>query len=79
MLFRSLVHDAILRAAVTMAKHTNWHRRPADIVIGGYAWLSTEHLKLALGLLQKLAVKFVGPLCVVAAVGAVSFRLELPS
>ena len=62
-----------------MTKHANRRRRPADVVVGGYAWLSTEHLKLAPGLLRKLAAKFVGPFCVVAAVGAVSFRLELPS
>ena len=62
-----------------MAKYPNQRCRPADVVIGGYAWLSTEHLKLAPGLLQKLAAKFVGPFCVVAAVGAMSFHLELPS
>ena len=71
--------DAILHAAVTMAKHANWRRRPANIVIGGYAWLSTEHLKLAPGLSGKLAAKFVGPFWVLAAVGAMSFHLELPS
>ena len=64
---------------MTKAKHANQHRRPADVVIGGYAWLSTEHLKLAPGLLQKLAVKFVGPFRIVAAVGTMSFHLELPS
>ena len=53
-----------------MTKHANQHRRPADIVIGGYAWLSTEHLKLAPGLSRKLAAKFVGPFHVIAAVGA---------
>ena len=68
-----------MRTAVTMAKHANRHRRPADIVVGGYAWLSTEHLKLAPGLSLKLAAKFVGLFRVIAAVGAVSFRLELPS
>ena len=62
-----------------MAKHANWHRRPANIVVGGYAWLSTEHLKLAPGLSRKLAAKFVGPFRVIAAVGAMSFCLELPS
>ena len=62
-----------------MTKHANRRRRPANAVVGGYAWLSTEHLKLAPGLLQKLAAKFVGPFHVVATVGAVSFRLELPS
>ena len=74
-----LVHDVILCAAVMMAKHANQCHRPAVIVVGGYAWLSTEHLKLAPGLSQKLAAKFVGPFRVVAAVGAVSFCLELPS
>ena len=69
----------ILRAATTMAKHANRHHRPAGIVVGGYAWFSTEHLKLAPGLLQKLAANFAGPFWVVAAVGAVSFLLELPS
>ena len=62
-----------------MAKHANWRHRPADVVDGGYAWLSTEHLKLALGLSQKLATKFVGTFWVTEAVGTVLFRLELPT
>ena len=68
-----------MHAAVMMAKHANRRRRPADVVVGGYSWLSTEHLKLAPGLSRKLAAKFVGPFCVIAAVGAVSFHLALPS
>ena len=62
-----------------MAKHANWCRRPADIVVGGYVWLLTDHLKLAPGLSRKLAAKFVGPFRFVAAVGAAYFHLELPS
>ena len=62
-----------------MAKHANHRRKPADILVGGYAWLLTEHLKLAPGLSQKLAAKFVGPFWVIAAVGTVPFHLELPS
>ena len=62
-----------------MAKHANRCRRPVDIIIGGYAWLSAEYLKLAPRLSRKLAAKFVEPFRVVAAVGAVSFHLELPS
>ena len=73
------MYDTISRAAVTMAKHANQCRRPADIVVGGYAWLSTEYLKLAPKLSHKLAAKFVGPFWVIAAVGAMSFHLELPS
>ena len=64
---------------MTIAKHANRLHRPAGIVVGGCAWLSTEHLKLAPGLSCKLAAKFVGLFWVVAAVGAMSFRLELPS
>ena len=45
-----LVCGAISRAALTMAKHANQRRSPADIVIVGFAWLSTVHLKLAPGL-----------------------------
>ena len=74
-----LVRDVISSAAVTMAKHASWRRRPPNVVIGGYAWLLTDHLKLAPGLLGKLAAKFVGLFWVVAAVSAVSFHLELPS
>ena len=62
-----------------MAKHAYRRRRPADVVVGGYAWLLTEHLKLAPGLSRKLAAKFVGPFRVTDAVSTVSFRLELPS
>ena len=68
-----------MHAVLTMAKHANRRCHPADVVIGGYAWLSTEHLKLAPGLSQKLAAKFVGPFWVTDAVGTVSFCLELPS
>ena len=62
-----------------MAKHANRRRRPTDVVVGGYAWLLTEYVKLAPGLSHKLAAKFVGLFCVVAAVGAMSFHLALPS
>ena len=68
-----------MRAALTMAKRANWRPRTADIVVGEFAWLSREHLKLALGLSRKLAAKFVGPFWVTDAIGAVSLRLELPS
>ena len=64
---------------MTMAKHANRHRRPAGVVVGGFAWFSTEHLRLAPGLSQKLAANFVGPFWVTDAIGTVSFRLELPS
>ena len=68
-----------MHAVLIMAKHANRRHRPADVVVGRYAWLSTEHLKLAPGLSCKLAAKSVGPFGVTAAVGTVSLHLELPS
>ena len=62
-----------------MAKHANRRHHPAGIVVGGYAWLSTAHLKLASGLSLKLAAQFVGPFWFTDAVGTASFHLELPS
>ena len=47
--------------------------------VGRFAWLSSEHLALAPGLSRKLADKFVGLFEVIEKVGAVSFRLRLPS
>ena len=73
-----LVRGAILRAALTLARHANCYHHPADIVIGGYAWLSTNHLRLAPGWSCKLAAKFVGPFWVTDAVGTVSLCFELP-
>ena len=46
--------------------------------MGSFAWLSTEHLRLAPGFTCKLAAKWAGPDRVVASVGPVAFHLELP-
>ena len=43
------------------------------------AWLSSKHLVITPGLSRKLADKFVGPFEVLEKVGALSFRLKLPS
>ena len=58
-----------------MAHHANKKRRDVEVKVGGRAWLSTEHLKLAPGLSRKLAAKWVGPFLVEEAVGPVAFRL----
>ena len=46
---------------------------------GGLSWLSSDHLALMPGSSKKLAYKFVGPVEVLDKVGAVSYRLKLPS
>ena len=61
-----------------MAQSANRHRRTAEIRVGEYAWLSTDHLKLPQRLTRKLAPRFVGPFKVIESVTPVSFRLALP-
>ena len=56
-----------------MQRSTNRRRRDTNITVSGYAWLATDHLKLPLALIRKLALRFVGPFLVTSAVGAVSF------
>ena len=60
-----LVHDAMNRAADSMTVQANKRRRAVDVFVGSKAWLSTEHLKLAPGLIRKLAAKWAGPFPVV--------------
>ena len=73
-----LVHSAVARAAGAMSLQANKRRRDIEVAVGSFAWLSTEHLRLAPGLTRKLAAKWAGPYRVVASVGPVAFRLALP-
>ena len=72
-----LVHSAVAHAAEAIYVQANKHHREVEVTVGLFAWLSTEHLRLAPGLARKLAAKWAGPYCVVASVGPVAFRLEL--
>ena len=60
-----LVRDAMNRAAHRMTVQARKRRRAVDVSVGTKAWLSTEYLKLAPGLTQKLAAKWAGPFPVV--------------
>ena len=73
-----LVHSAVACAAEAMSVQANKHRHEVEVTVGLFAWLSTEHLRLAPGLTRKLAAKWAGPYRVVASVGPVAFRLALP-
>lgn len=75
----ALVRTALDQTAAGMARTANRRRREGEVEVGSFAWLSTEHLALAPGLSRKLADKFVGPFKVMAQVGAVSYRLQLPA
>ena len=74
----ALVRSAVARATEAMTVQANKRRREGEVTVGLFAWLSTEHLRLAPGLTRKLAAKWAGPYCVVASVGPVAFRLALP-
>ena len=73
-----LVHSAVARATEAMSVQANKHHREVEVTVGSFAWLSTEHLRLAPGLTRKLAAKWARPYPVVASVGPVAFRLALP-
>ena len=60
-------------------QQANRRRRESDVEVGQLAWLSSEHLALAPGLSRKLADKFVGPFRVLEQVGAVSYKLDVPT
>ena len=52
-----LVCSAVARAAEAMSVQANKHRHEVKVTVGSFAWLSTEHLRLAPGLTRKLAAK----------------------
>ena len=62
----------------TMSVQANKRRHEVEVTVGSFAWLSTEHLRLAPGLTRKLAAKWAVPYRVVASVGPVAFQLALP-
>ena len=51
-----LVCSAVVRAAEAMSVQTNKRHRDVEVAVGSFAWLLTEHLRLAPGLTRKLAV-----------------------
>ena len=73
-----LVCSAVAHATEAMYVQANKHHHEVEVTVGSFAWLSTEHLRLAPGLKHKLDAKWAGPYCVVASVGPVAFLLELP-
>ena len=73
-----MVRSAVARATEVMSVQANKRRRDVEVAVGLFAWLSTEHLRLAPGLARKLAAKWAGPYRVVASVGPVAFHLAFP-
>ena len=52
-----LVHSAVARAAEAMSAQANKHHCEVEVTVGSFAWLPTEHLRLAPGLTRKFAAK----------------------
>ena len=52
-----LVCSAVARAAEAMSVQANKCHHEVEVTVGLFAWLSTDHLRLAPGLTRKLAVK----------------------
>ena len=73
------VRSALNNTATIMQRSANRRLRDTDIIVGGYAWLATDHLKLPSALSRKLALHFIGPFLVTSSVGAVFFQLQLPT
>jgi len=69
------------RAQDQMSNFTNRHRRPFSIKVGDMVYLKIRphrQLSMPYRLHPKLAAKYYGPFPVVAAVGSVAFKLQLP-
>ena len=67
------------RAAASMAKYANKHRRDITYHPGDRAWLKTDHLGLPANLSRKLSAKWTGPFTVEKVVNPVAVRLTLPA
>ena len=61
-----------------MERQVNKKRLPADLEVDDMAWLATTNLHLPSNFSRKFAAKWIGPYRVLAKVGAVACRLELP-
>jgi len=74
-----LVHFALLHVAQRRQKaYADKERRELDFKVGDDVLLSTRNLTLKTPGARKFLPKFVGPFKVLAKVGSVAYRLELP-
>ena len=61
-----------------MAAYANNKRVDVLFDVGTHVWVSSEHFQIPPHATRKLLPKFVGPCKVLARVGPVAYRLELP-
>jgi hypothetical protein len=74
-----LARQLLQAAQKQQAQQVNRRRRDVHFERGQLVLLSTEHLSWPKDLSTKLVAKFLGPFKVVDVVGAVNYRLQLPS
>ncbi len=74
----SKVKQLIERANRYAADYANRRRRHLEFTPGSQVLLSTSHLPLPPPLTRKLAARWLGPLTVLARIGAVAYKLQLP-
>ena len=73
------VRSHLARAAEYAAQYASAKRRQLDFAVGDLVLLSTANLPLPAALSRKLAAKWLGPLPVLAKVGAVAYKVQLPA
>ena len=74
-----LVKKQLRHAAEYAAQYTSSKRRHLEFAVGDQVLLATTHLPLPPPLSRKLAPKWIGPLPVLAKVGNVAYRVQLPA
>lgn len=60
-------------------RYADGKRRHQEFAVGDHVLLSTQNLPLPASASRKLAPRWLGPLPVVERIGAVAYRLQLPS
>jgi hypothetical protein len=71
-------HDSIIAAQVKQTRIANRHRRPARFEKDNLVYLSTENIKLAKGMAQKLCPKYIGPYKIAQDYNNGTYKISLP-
>ena len=76
-----MIRDRILTAQSMQKSYADRRRRPLEFEVGDLIMLKVSPMKDVrwFGKRGKLSLSYIGPFRVVARIGAVSYRLELPA
>jgi len=75
------IRDRILTAQSRQKSYADQRRRPLEFEVGDFVMLKVSLMKgvRRFGKRGKLALRYIGPFRVIARIGAVSYRLDLPA